>query len=148
MLVDKSDGFPQFIFILKNATARKKTSKKRNHVAYIGLTRRTMSDDSSSEYESTSSLDAEPLQPVFIKRDRLGEKKTIPSEQLTEVKLNVEKYMVLPEEAPETLVDDTDDVDPEREYDEWKEREKERYERDMLALKEREDARENVGKSM
>lgn len=107
-----------------------------------------MSDDSSSEYESTSSLDAEPLQPVFIKRNRLGEKKTIPTEQLTEVKLNVEKYMVLPEEAPETLVDDTDDVDPEREYDEWKEREKERYERDMLALKEREDARENVGKSM
>lgn len=107
------------------------------------------SGSDSGSYESSSSSGSEDevlLKPVFLKKTTKL-RATQPS-ALEIALLRAEHHLQLHEKAAEKTdydgVDDTDDIDPEAEFEQWKQRERSRYERDIQRLRDEEQEKEDA----
>lgn len=113
-------------------------------------------ESESGSEESSSSDDEVMVRPVFVSKTKRIKNKTqidtatdtTDSSKAREIALeraeNLGTIEVI-EGANEAFdgVDDSDDVEPEKEYTEWRGRERKRYERDMALLREEEKAHED-----
>lgn len=90
------------------------------------------SDDSSSDDSSDGDDGEKLMKPVYVKKSQRQSRITKPSPV---VKFDGGKVANTIEED-EVIEDDIDDVDPELEYNQWKQRELFRYNRDLLMMKE------------
>lgn len=104
------------------------------------------SSSSTSSSEGSSSMVA---RPVYVKRSHAGKPETFGS-RLQQEKSDVLKkaefqQKISREEVAE--VDDTDNIDPEKEYVEWQLRERRRFERDRAAMDEIENAKNDAVRS-
>lgn len=89
---------------------------------------------SSGSDSSDSDSSVELAKPVFIKKRKVEE--ILQSKEVDPNRLD--KYSIPEDDQIGELLDDTDDLNPEEEYELWKLRELTRYERDMTVLRERE----------
>lgn len=94
-----------------------------------------MSDSESSETSSSSSED-EIAKPVYILKKQQELSATKSSREVLLSQLELKDAKVDSEEK--YAVDDTDDLDPELEYNNWKLREKARFLRDQQIIREAE----------
>ncbi|ODV78271.1 uncharacterized protein CANTADRAFT_262663 [Suhomyces tanzawaensis NRRL Y-17324] len=109
-----------------------------------------MSSEESSEYESTSSESSqEVLKPVFVKKGKKAEldtKEVVKDQAKTIISKLESKGTKSPDVSEKNDfdgVDDTDDLDPEQEFEQWKERERLRFLRDRQLLQTEETAKED-----
>lgn len=97
------------------------------------------SDDSSSDDSSDGDDGEKLMKPVYVKKSQRQSRITKPSPV---VKFDGGKVANTIEED-EVIEDDIDDVDPELEYNQWKQRELFRYNRDLLMMKENDNRKNN-----
>lgn len=97
---------------------------------------------------STSSSEGEMVaRPVFVKRTHAGKPQASGTRlQKSDVLKKAEFQQKIGRELAAD-VDDTDDIDPEKEYIEWQQRERSRLERDRAAMDEIENARNDAVRS-
>lgn len=103
------------------------------------------SEEESGEEESESEEEV-LLKPVYIKKRHQGEEKTVDADTKESILSQIEHGIRNEQKKPTQLneddedLDDTDDLDPEMEYESWKIREADRLkrDRDLLIAKEKE----------
>lgn len=115
------------------------------------------SDDSSSD--DSSSDDQVMLKPVFVSKTKRNQKKDISFSKgdneedenrirnitLAKVEHNLKiDLQDISNDVEYDGIDDTDDMNPEQEYEDWKARESNRYIRDRKVSQEQEDAKDDL----
>ena len=108
-------------------------------------------DSGSESSGSTSSSEGSSMvaRPVYVKRSHAGKPETFGSRLQQAKSQGLKKAECQQKITREQVVqvDDTDDIDPEKEYIEWQLRERRRLERDRAAMDEIENAKNDAVRS-